>query len=86
MAESCRAEAFTEGIQTVVEHGSTIRVYCLAKTITDCVKFCHKVGLDVALEALKNAGQRRMLYLCRDQVTHFARINQASKVSHAAVR
>jgi len=84
MAESCRAEAFTEGMQTVVEHGSTIRVYCLAKTITDCVKFRHKVGLDVALEALKNAGQRRMLY--RDQVTHFARINQDSKVSHAAVR
>ena len=86
MAESCRAEAFTEGMQTVVEHGSTIRVYCLAKTITDCVKFRHKVGLDVALEALKNAGQRRMLYLYRDQVTHFARINQDSKVSHAAVR
>ena len=73
-----RGGAYTEGIETVVEHGSTIRVYSLAKTITDCFKFRHKVGLDVALEALKDAWQRRKLDM--DQVTHFARINRVAKV------
>jgi predicted transcriptional regulator of viral defense system len=50
-----RGDAYTEGIETTLEHGSTIRVYSVAKTITDCFKFRHKVGLDVALEALKDA-------------------------------
>jgi predicted transcriptional regulator of viral defense system len=61
-----------------VEHGSAIRVYSVAKTITDCFKFRHKVGLDVALEALKDAWRQRKLDI--DQVTHFARINRVGKV------
>ena len=73
-----RGEAYSEGIETLVEHGSTIRVYSVAKTITDCFKFRHKVGLDVALEALKDAWQRRKLNI--DEVTHFAKINRVAKV------
>ena len=73
-----RGAAYTEGIETVVEHGSTLRVYSVAKTITDCFKFRHKVGLDVALEALKDAWQRRKLNI--DEVTHFAKINRVAKV------
>lgn len=73
-----RGEAYSEGIETLVEHGSTIRVYSLAKTITDCFKFRHKVGLDVAIEALKDAWQQRKLDM--DQVTRFARINRVEKV------
>jgi len=52
--------------------------YDLWNRTFDCFKFRHKVGLDVALEALKDAWQRRMLDM--DQVTHFARINRVSKV------
>jgi predicted transcriptional regulator of viral defense system len=73
-----RGEAYTTGIETVVEGGSTIRVYGVAKTITDCFKFRHKVGLDVALEALKDAWQQRKLDI--DEVTHFARVNRVTKV------
>ncbi len=73
-----RGEAYSEGIETLVEHGSTIRVYSVAKTITDCFKFRHKVGLDVALEALKDAWQQRKIDM--NQVTHFARINRVEKV------
>ena len=73
-----RGTAYSEGIETVVEHGSAIRVYSVAKTITDCFKFRHKVGLDVALEALKDAWRQRKLDM--DQVTRFARINRVEKV------
>ena len=73
-----RGEAYSEGIETLVERGSTIRVYGVAKTITDCFKFRHKVGLDVALEALKDSWRQRKLDM--DQVTHFARINRVEKV------
>jgi predicted transcriptional regulator of viral defense system len=73
-----RGSAYTEGIQTVDEYGSSIRVYSLAKTITDCFKFRHKVGLDVALEALKDAWHQRKLNI--DEMTHFAKINRVAKV------
>lgn len=73
-----RGKAYSEGIETVIEHGSAIRVYSVAKTITDCFKFRHKVGIDVALEALKDAWRQRKLDL--NQVAHFARINRVEKV------
>ena len=73
-----RGEAYSEGIETIVEHGSAIRVYSLAKTITDCFKFRHKVGLDVALEALKEAWRQRRLDI--DEVTRYAKINRVAQV------
>jgi hypothetical protein len=33
--------------------GATVRVYSPAKTVADCFKFRHKIGLDVAVEALR---------------------------------
>ncbi|CAN7536696.1 AbiEi antitoxin N-terminal domain-containing protein [Variovorax sp. LjRoot84] len=73
-----RGKAYSEGIETTVEHGSTIRVYSLSKTITDCFKFRHKVGLDVALEALKEAWRQRKLNI--DEVTRYAKINRVAQV------
>lgn len=73
-----RGEAYSEGVETIVEHGSTIRVYSLAKTITDCFKFRHKVGLDVALEALKEGWRQRKLNI--DEVSHYAKINRVAQV------
>jgi len=51
--------AYSEDIETVTEHGAPIRVYGVAKTITDCFKFRNKIGLDVALEALREAWAAR---------------------------
>jgi predicted transcriptional regulator of viral defense system len=45
--------AFRKEIETRRDAGSTIRVYSVAKTIADCFKFRHKLGLDVAVEALR---------------------------------
>ena len=73
-----RGEAYSEGVETIAEHGSTIRVYSLDKTITDCFKFRHKVGLDVALEALKEAWRQRKLNI--DEVTRYAKINRVAQV------
>jgi len=73
-----RGDAYSEGIETLIEHGSTIHVYNLAKTVTDCFKFRHKIGLDVALEALKDAWRQRKLNI--DEVTHYAKINRVARV------
>ena len=46
----------------VEEHrieGTTVRVFSPAKTVADCFKFRSQVGLDVAIEALKDAWNQR---------------------------
>lgn len=73
-----RGAAYTDGIQTMTEHGSPIRVYGVAKTVADCFKFRNKIGLDVALEALKAAWRTRKLTI--DELTHFAKINRVERV------
>lgn len=42
------------GIEEHILDGVKIRVYSREKTIADCFKFRNKIGLDIALEALKD--------------------------------
>jgi predicted transcriptional regulator of viral defense system len=48
-------EAFTEGVEVIQADQVPIRVYCVAKTVADCFKHRNKIGIDVAIEALKDA-------------------------------
>ena len=48
-------EAYAQGIEAVRADQVELRVYGVAKTIADCFKHRNKVGLDVAIEALKEA-------------------------------
>jgi hypothetical protein len=48
-------EAYTAGVEEVERDGVKLRVYGVAKTVADCFKHRNKIGLDVALEALKDA-------------------------------
>lgn len=73
-----RGRAYSEGIQTVTEHGAPIRVYNVAKTVTDCFKFRNKIGLDVALEALKESWRGRKVTM--SELNHFAKINRVERV------
>ncbi|EQD33294.1 hypothetical protein B2A_13230 [mine drainage metagenome] len=41
------------GIKTHVIDGVAVRLYSPAKTVADCFKFRHKIGIDVAVEALR---------------------------------
>jgi len=52
--------SLTEMVQTHPVEGVAVHVYGVAKTVADCFKFRHKVGTDVALEALRDcwAGRR----------------------------
>ena len=52
-------EAYSEGIEVVLQDQVKLRVYSVAKTIADCFKHRNKIGLDVALEALRDARKRK---------------------------
>ena len=47
------SESLNAGIETHMLDGVSIRVYCREKTLADVFKYRNKVGLDVALEALR---------------------------------
>lgn len=45
-------EAWTAGVEEHDLDGTQVRIYSRAKSIADAFKYRHKLGLDVALEAL----------------------------------
>jgi predicted transcriptional regulator of viral defense system len=51
--------ALTSGIEEHQIEGVPVRVYCPAKTVADCFKYRNKIGLDVALEALRACWKKR---------------------------
>ncbi len=51
--------AFREGIEVHRIDGIPVRIYGAEKTIADCFKYRHKLGMDVALEALRRWHERR---------------------------
>jgi len=71
-------KAFSEGIETHTAEGQTVRVYGVAKTLADLFKYRNKVGLDVALEALREAWRERRFTM--DEIDRFARICRVERV------
>jgi predicted transcriptional regulator of viral defense system len=53
------AAAFTAGIQHHRLEGITVPVYSVAKTLADLFKFRNQIGIDVAIEALREAWRDR---------------------------
>ena len=53
------AESLGVGVEAWKVDGVPIRVTSVAKTVADCFKFRNKIGLDVALEALREARHTR---------------------------
>ncbi|MFV0442870.1 MAG: AbiEi antitoxin N-terminal domain-containing protein [Planctomycetaceae bacterium] len=46
--------ALTFGVRTYTLEGVAVRVYTPAKTVADCFKYRNKVGIDVAIAALRD--------------------------------
>jgi predicted transcriptional regulator of viral defense system len=46
-------ETISAGVEKHKLQGVTVRLFSPAKTVADCFKFRHKIGVDVAVEALK---------------------------------
>lgn len=70
--------ALNEGIETHQIEGVYVKVYCPAKTVADCFKFRKKIGLDVALEALRDAWRGRRVTMA--ELDRYAQIDRVSRV------
>lgn len=71
-------KAFTEGIETHNIEGVPLRVYNPAKTVADCFKYRNKIGLDVALEALRDVWRQKKATM--DELWHYAKICRMTNV------
>ena len=71
-------KALMEGIDAHPVEGETVRVYCVAKTIADVFKYRNKIGLDVALEALREAWRARRFTM--DEIHRYARVCRVERV------
>lgn len=65
----------------VEEHnieGVPVKIYSIAKTVTGCFKHRNKLGLDVALEALRECWRERRS--SRDELWKYAKIDRVQNV------
>ena len=70
--------ALTKGIQSMRIDGLDVPVFNAAKTIADCFKYRNKIGIDVALEALRDGWEQRKVSM--DELSYYANIDRVSNV------
>lgn len=70
--------ALSQGVESHRIEGTTVRVYNVAKTLADVFKYRNKIGLDVALEALREAWQARRFTM--GEIHRYARVCRVERV------
>jgi predicted transcriptional regulator of viral defense system len=70
--------ALTEGIQRTRIDGVDVPIFKPARTVVDCFRFRNKIGLDVALEALRDGWSKRKFTL--DELWHQATRHRVANI------
>ncbi len=70
--------ALSEGVEPIGIDGVQVPVFNANKAVADCFKFRNKIGLDVALEALRDGWAQRKLTM--DVLWHYAAVNRVANV------
>ena len=71
-------KVFAEGIETHDIEDVPVRIYSPEKTLADCFKHRNKIGIDVAVEALKLYRKRKSLRT--DELVFYAKICRVERV------
>ena len=71
-------EALTTGVEEHWVDGTKVRVFSAAKTVADCFKFRNKIGLDVAIEALRETVRSRKA--TRNEILEYAMVDRVSNI------
>ena len=71
-------DALTAGVEEHIVDGVTIRITGVAKTVADCFKYRNKIGLDVALEALRDAWHEKRM--TGDEIWRYAKVCRVANV------
>jgi predicted transcriptional regulator of viral defense system len=71
-------DALTSGVERHRIEGRVVQVYGPAKTVADCFKYRNKIGLGVALEALREGWRARRFTI--DELDRYAKICRVGRV------
>lgn len=71
-------DAYAAGIEIFQHDGIPLRIYGVARTVVDCFKHRNKIGIDVALEALRDA--RAQKKASADDLWRYAKICRVANV------
>jgi len=71
-------ESFTVGIEKHKIDSVPVRIYSPEKTIADCFKYRNKIGLDIAIEALKLYRERKRFRI--DDLVKFSKACRVEKI------
>lgn len=71
--------AFEAGVETITVDRFPIKIYSAEKTIADCFKYRNKIGIDVAVEALRNYRERVRKFPV-NKLMEYARICRVERV------
>jgi len=77
-------KAFTAGIETPTVDRRKIRVYGAEKSVADAFKYRNKIGMEVALEALRNWRGRRRTNV--ERLLRYARLCRVEQVIRPYLR
>jgi predicted transcriptional regulator of viral defense system len=70
--------SYAEGIEEHMIEGVTVRIYGIAKTVVDCFRFRNKIGLDVAMEALRESLRSKKTTI--NEINRFAKLARLGRV------
>jgi predicted transcriptional regulator of viral defense system len=71
-------KAFSAGVEKHTLERTTVKIYCVAKTVADLFKYRNKIGMDIVLEALRESWRARRFTM--DELDAYAEICRVKKV------
>jgi predicted transcriptional regulator of viral defense system len=74
---------FTDGIERRMTDGVAVRIYSVEKTLADCFKFRNRIGVDVAVEALKRWRTRKGASIAT--LMRYARASRVDRVMRSYI-
>ena len=66
-------KSYAFGVTTKIIDSSSIKIYTVAKTIADCFKHRNKIGINVAIDSLKEAWYKKLVTM--DEIVEAAKVN-----------
>lgn len=70
--------ALTAGVEEHYLEGVLVKIYSAAKTVVDCFKYRNKIGIDVAVEALREGLKKGVLRV--DELWKYAKICRVTQI------
>ncbi len=70
--------AYSEGVEEHIIERVNVKIYSPAKTIADCFKYRNKIGIDVAIEALRDGWHENKFNM--DELWHYAKICRVANI------